>query len=132
MLSIEKTLLTKLQKDIKKYVNGYCEELFSGNLPAPSGGDCWFCSLREVNTHRPMGEISQNNDHILEHFKEKYYVPSLVVNAIEDCGVSQAARLHLAYCFGLEEKVEFYEGIGSSQIRKALTRYLRRQLGLAK
>jgi len=115
--------LKKIQKQIKKYVDEYCEELFSGRMGPPDGGDCWFCLM-----FKEMG----GNEHLLSHMKEKYYVPSIVVNALEDCGASQAAQLHLAHCFGMGERVEWAEGIASEQIKKSITRYLRRQLGLAK
>ena len=130
--------LKNIQKQIKKYVDGYCNELFSGNLPPPSRADCWHCALVEEHTLRPMGEVFQDKSHIISHFEKEYYVPSLVVNAIRDCGASKAAEHYLAYCFGMTEprvewwEVEWWEGVASEQIKKALSRYLHRQLGLAK
>jgi hypothetical protein len=57
-------------------------------LPLPGPGDCFGCQLFEQDT-RP-GKLSEhaNADHIREHFRERYLVPSLVANALTFAGCS--------------------------------------------
>ena len=67
--------LKKIKADAKVYARGFVEALKSGAVELPSAGDCWYCSMfdKELNTG--------NVEHIREHMREKYYVPSLLVNA---------------------------------------------------
>ena len=73
----------KLRKDIKKYAKGFISALITGKVKRPDGGDCWNCLFREVNTNKPMGEFNNNTDHLTDHIREKYYVPSLFYRAVE-------------------------------------------------
>jgi len=66
----------------------------------PSGGDCWFCVMRtnvdENDEHVPMqpdargvtlGDASGDPaDHLMQHIEDRYYVPSLAVNALREAG----------------------------------------------
>lgn len=123
--------LKTLNREIKKYVNAYCKELFAQRLPEPSSGDCWLCSM-VTKDGTPLVEATHNASHLISHMEEKYYVPSLIFNAIRDCGCSQAAQWYLSYCFKKAESVPWAEGTAQQQIQKAMVRYMRRQLGLAK
>lgn len=124
--------LRKMQKRIKEYVDGYCKKLFAREIPAPSGGDCWFCHF-QTQDGKSMGEVSRNSDHLLSHFDEKYFVPSLLVNALEDCGSSQATRHCVGYWLHIhEDRAEFWEEFAQRDVSKMLKRHLKRQLGLAK
>lgn len=68
----------KLVKRVKAYAKAYAQALFAGNVRAPSGADCWFCHMVDTKTQEPWG----GTDHLLSHLDEKYYVPSLLVNAM--------------------------------------------------
>ena len=61
------------------------KKIEAGELPAPSGGDCWCCSMKNEKGIC-LGDLSDNNQHLLDHMKERYYVPSLLVNAIKEKG----------------------------------------------
>jgi hypothetical protein len=120
--------LLALNKSILKYVNGYIEALINREIPKPSGGDCWGCYMRDEKT----GKGITGNDHLLVHMKEKYYVPSLVMNAIEVFPVSIAAKSELGYLLGYhDEHNDWGINLIKFQIRSSLRRYLQRQLGLA-
>ena len=69
----------KLKADIKKYVDGFVKHIDAGKLENPGPGDCWYCLMFE-----PAGQGSP--DHIRDHLTEKYYVPSLLINAIKAAG----------------------------------------------
>lgn len=72
--------LRAIKKQAKEYAHAFVEELKAGNIGMPSAGDCWFCGLRGEDG-KPLGELSSNAQHIRNHIAEKYYVPSLLVNA---------------------------------------------------
>ena len=120
------TELKKLNREIQKYVKGYMKALFNGDVPAPSGGDCWGCLF--------FDQMEQpDSDHILQHFEEKYYVPTLLKHAIEEIPVSQAAMHVLGYCWDMhEQEAKYWTDIGERQLASSLKRYLQRRLGLAR
>lgn len=75
------TKLKAIKKQAKQYAHDFVEALKSGTIDYPSGGDCWACSMRDTNGHTVMG-----TDHLKQHIEDKYYVPSLLVNAGRDAG----------------------------------------------
>lgn len=71
----------KLKQRIRAYAKGYMEAFVAGKVPAPGAGDCFFCSMREVKSGKPLGDSGGTHGHIMEHIREKYYVPSMLANA---------------------------------------------------
>ncbi|MCP3681272.1 MAG: hypothetical protein GY861_01150 [bacterium] len=69
-----------LDKSIKKYIDGFCNDIEKNGIEYPNSGDCWLCSL-----------FKDTNDieHIFSHFNENYYVPSLLFNAIKLAGYAK-------------------------------------------
>lgn len=125
--------LKALGKDIKAYVKGYMEAMFAGDVPTPSGGDCWDCALVDKDG-RSLGDVSRAEGHIISHFAEKYYVPSLLQRAIAEIPVSQVAIQVIGFLWKVHDKElhPFYDGIVRRQLASSLQRYLQRQLGLAR
>jgi len=140
--------LKKLNKEILKYSRNYIKALFAGKVGKPGPGDCWYCVMRtdKVISKEPLivqgrmvspsketlGEATRNTDHLLSHFEEKYYVPSLLVRAIEVFRVSQWAMWALGELWGeMDNTHGFGDNLVKQQLRSSLRRYLRRQLGLA-
>jgi len=120
------------QRRVKRYAKTFTEKLQRGEIPAPGAGDCFFCQLVDTKGVA-MGEHG-HADHVHSHVIEKYYVPSLVVRATTQFGVSQCAQWCLAAVWGEQDKraEEFLEsslkphgfgGIGWEQIQRAITRY---------
>jgi hypothetical protein len=65
----------KVDRMVSKYIKGFITMLSETKvMPEPGSGDCWACNPAEV-----MGY-----DHLLTHFEEKYYVPSLLSNAVKE------------------------------------------------
>ena len=112
-----------LRKAAKKYAAEFTDALHSGEVPAPSGGDCWLCMMPGAGS-----------EHILSHMAESYFVPRLLANALETFGASQAATqtAHALmqgkpeYCYSRDR-----EGFLAKGIEKTIRRYVLRQLGLA-
>jgi uncharacterized protein YegP (UPF0339 family) len=118
--------LLKLQGKIAKYVHGYMGELFAGNVPAPSGGDCWSCLFFDKMPN-------PDSSHILCHFDEPYYVPTLLMRAVEDLPVSRAASHVLGYLWNHhDQEAKYWTNLAKSQLGKSLKRYLNGRLGLAR
>jgi hypothetical protein len=69
-----------IQKKINKYIKGFVESVKDG-LKDPSSGDCWECSMINIITGK---QAFQGMSHFLSHFEEGYYVPSLLVNAMNE------------------------------------------------
>jgi len=125
--------LKKLNKEILKYSRNYIKALFAGEVPKPGLGDCWNCALVVSNADGSM----HAPDHLKSHFEEKYYVPSLLVRAIEVFPVSPAAKWALGDLWGEvnvhpgDIRILHFARVAEHQLRSSLRRYLRRQLGLA-
>ena len=85
----------RVDKLVSVYIKGFLNHLDEVGLEDPSDGDCWSCLLKTVD----MSEIVKTEpcieplglDHYFSHFEEKYYVPSLLFNAIVQRGYSQTA-----------------------------------------
>lgn len=73
--------LKAIKKQAKEYAKGYVQALKDGLIDYPNGGDCWYCLMFEKQTPNASGA-----GHIRQHIKDKYYVPSLLVNAGRDAG----------------------------------------------
>lgn len=121
----------KLRKDIKKYAKGFVKALLSGKVERPNGGDCWNCYMREVETNKPLGEITNDTDHLLSHFQERYYVGSLLYRAIELYPMCQIANMGLYELWqndAIPEK--WYADILAENAYKSLVKYLYSQFNL--
>lgn len=123
----------KLRGRINRYVKGYMAALAAGKVGAPGAGDCFFCGMVTVEGRIPLGEAQKDTSHLDTHFKERYYVPSLLARAAEVFGVSMAAKDYMAARMtGDSQAAETWGGgICTRQLSSALRRYLYRQLGLA-
>lgn len=120
----------KLRAQIRKYASGFIKALQVGRVPLPSSGDCWGCCMKDVNT----GDTVMGSDHIREHLKKKYYVPSLAVNALKAMGASRAAEETLFALMGHPDAANWDpngNGFITAQIEKTIKRYVYRELGLA-
>lgn len=93
---------TKLRASAKRYAKDYVDALLEGKIEEPSGGDCWSCYMKAGDGTRPLADAS----HILSHIEDKYYVPSLVVNAITEFPASMMGKSVVGYCLtGRHEEV---------------------------
>lgn len=125
----DKALKTDAETD--KKIKAYAR-LVSASLPlpVPSAGDCFLCQLREVETGKPLGECNHDTSHLLSHFEENYLVPSLVWRAIEaaGCNPKGGGSFWFAAAFQKDLSANMRQ---PARIGRIVTKYLRRQFGLA-
>ena len=116
----------KLSRQINKYAQGYVTAFINGDVPAPSGGDCWGCCLVDKD-----GKTGMGSDHLLDHIDEEYYVPSLLVNAIKEFPIAPMATWVIGEKWYDNQEVEFAYDVFLEQAKKSIVKYMKRQLKLA-
>lgn len=94
----ETSIRRELLKQIRAYVDGYAAHVVElGRLEEPGPGDCWGCLMvpagekpkggkapwGQDGVTKPGADHVMGMDHILSHFREKYYVPSLLWRAMQ-------------------------------------------------
>jgi hypothetical protein len=124
----------KLRKAAGNYAKAFVDALFEGKIGKPGAGDCFYCGMHEVQTGKPLGELNRDASHIQTHLEEGYFVPSLLVNAMEMFGASIAAKQTAWAFMSGETQHAFSKDRGSfiaAQIQKIIRRYVQRQLGIA-
>lgn len=111
----------KRQTKLKGQIKAYGARIAAmPRLPQPNGGDCWFCLMRDQGTGKAWGDASGNTDHLLSHLKEGYAPGALIVNAMKDAGFRDEG---IAWAFR--------GAFPRERVVKAVTRYLKRKLGVA-
>ena len=130
----------RIKASINKYVKGYIAALSEG-MKMPGGGDCWYCAMFDTvasnedagltgrlagrSTAAPID--SGNNDHLFSHMEDKYYVPSLAVNAMRDAGYRD---IGIAMWLDMNPDAGIMGGTGRQYdtLKRALTNYLSKRL----
>lgn len=103
----ESAIRRDILKQIRAYIDGFAAHVVQHGLADPAQEDCWGCYfvLEPAGEHGP-GRAPWGQDrvtkpgadhmtglgHIFEHFREKYYVPSLVWRAMQ-------RRYNPAFCW---------------------------------
>lgn len=143
------TKARKMRKVVAKFCRDYMDALERGEVPAPSGGDCWYCALTNTKTGKPLGEgvdtlhqdgsitVERNTDHILSHLglgepveeREVYFVPSLLHNALKAGPTSKTMWWWVGSFWNPNSS--FCPGSERDRVEKLLRKYILRQLGMA-
>ncbi len=124
------TKMKNRSKAVKEFATEYLAKLSEGRMEAPSNSDCWYCLFKEVGTGRPMGDLSQS-DHMVQHLADEYYVPSIIMNALDELGGSPIDRDYVVGRFNkVEGEVFHLYGIISEKLYRILVRYVGRKVGL--
>jgi len=115
-------------KQITTFTKNYVNALFQGKVGKPGPGDCWYCGLYTVEDNKPLGEAINSPSHLREHVRQRYYVPSLLWNAINAFPVSNVAKWTLGGLWGYWKPFTAFEDIARAQLRTSLRRYLKKHL----
>lgn len=121
--------LIKLRNRIKTYSKGFVTALCKGKVNKPYPGDCFYCVMRNVSSNIPLGESCKDVDHLLSHFREKYYVGSLLYRAIELYPMSLFANSELCEIW-YDESIPDRFIVLPQQAYKSLVKYLYSQFDL--
>jgi hypothetical protein len=130
--------LPKLKRRISKYIKDFLAAMDRGEVPAPNNGDCWDCLMviaEGPNEGRALGEMHPSQDesnHVMMHIAEKYYVPSLLMRAVERYSISNVAKWWIASKWDGGGNVDgFAKDVAMRQIGSSMRRWIYHQLGLA-
>lgn len=127
--------IEKRKKAWVRKVNAYAKEMveraFSRKLRRPTNGDCWYCLMKDKDG-KTMGDMSGSN-HIEQHIKERYFVPSLFWNAMQEQEnyLSMASKGVLGKLWNQQTSDEWFTDIAKDQCTKALKKYLKKRLNIA-
>lgn len=84
-LANDRLLSNRLNKMIRKYINGFAASVAEAReLRLPDNADCWGCLFTPANPQPNdphKGLEGMGLDHLLSHFEDNYYVPSLLFKA---------------------------------------------------
>lgn len=119
----------KLRVLAREYAKEFTKQLYQGLIPLPDMGDCLFCIADAQTKEGNFG----GSEHIIAHFEEPYFVPSLLVRALEKRG-SNAAKYVAATLMETQsppESLGGLSGIVSEQIEKAIYRHCCEKIGVA-
>lgn len=109
-----------LVKQINNYAKEYVKEFLAGNIEKPSGGDCWYCSMK-TKDGESLGDKINNSEHLLSHLEENYYVPSILMNICNEEGkLSRFNKATIGQIWG------YTEGVPSDYQKKFLKRDLKK------
>lgn len=118
-------------KAIKQYVDGYIKALLQNEIENPSDADCWYCAMQTTDGEN-LGDAMKNNDHILSHMEESYFVPSLLVNAEKfSHHMSIMSKDGCARLMQGDSISEWQASIVTRDVKSTLTAYLKHELGIA-
>ena len=113
----------KLLARIKKYSTLYVDELLAGKIPQPGTGDCWGCLFVSEDNDNPLG-----TDHLLSHLEEDYFVPSLLVKAVNPGRVCSLTSDGIARCLDGIALDDWQASIVRQDVYKFLYEYLKTNL----
>jgi hypothetical protein len=108
--------MAKLNKLISTYIKGFQAHVIAKGLEEPSGGDCWACYFKADDRLEPLGYA-----HYFEHFKEGYYVPSLLAKAIMEAGYRNPGFIWSII------KISSEKGEESHSLKNSLRAYFRKR-----
>ena len=76
--------MNKVNKMVNKYIKGFIADVEKNGLESPGGGDCWYCYFK-TQDGETLGDKT-GTGHLMQHFQDGYYTPSLLFNAIKERG----------------------------------------------
>lgn len=123
-----------LTKQINNYAKKYVQEFLAGNIEKPSGGDCWYCSMK-TESGDSLGDVTNNTDHLLAHLEEEYFVPSILMNICNMEGkLSQFNKSTIGIIWGYidGEVSDWQTGILERDLKKQIVNYFKDRLEIAR
>jgi hypothetical protein len=116
-------VMGKVDRLVSKYIAGYAAHVMVNGLEQDTSGDCWGCLMQDTadKVKEPMGY-----SHYINHFEEKYYVPVILIKALQEVGY-----INLGLIWGMME-ADISRGREPYHLKHALRKYFRtRKQGIA-
>jgi hypothetical protein len=146
----------KQLKAIDTFIKNYVNKLASGQMDKPGSSDCFICQFEAGDERIEMGTLTKegykpgvfndHGDHLLNHIREKYYVPSIVFNAIlSECydsegiwgnpkmtsGLSDWDKHNISCWFNPDsEHKPMANDMTQQRVRKIMKQYFIKRLGI--
>lgn len=118
-------------REIARYAREFARKVVSGEIPAPGPGDCFDCYL-VTEKGISLGDVTETVDHLLSHIGERYYVPSLLANAIAEYPIGPMFQAAITAAWsgnhGMAWVFERTGDLAAKQIASSIRRYLHRRL----
>lgn len=114
----------KVDKMVREYIKGFLNHIKENGLDDPGPGDCWVCRAQTPDPEKkPEKHVDDffGLEHFLSHFKEKYYVRTLLLNAILEQGYASPGVIWHMIKADAERKQSSYHA------KHALQRYFRKR-----
>ena len=108
----------KIDRMVAKYIKDFCAHIKAGKLEDPSNGDCWGCLMADNDGNN---DIMTGVNHYFDHFKEEYFVPSLLWKAINEAGYTNPSFIWAMI------KMDGEKGKDSYHALQTLQRYFRKR-----
>lgn len=122
-----------LRKRILRFSAEYVKQMQADKIPAPSTGDCFYCGMsvaEGANKGKGLGDAIHDTDHLMSHLDEGYFVPSLLVRALEYKPVSQMVRGWVGWKWKVHNTDCYWiESLAVRDLRTSLKRYLFHSFG---
>jgi len=120
--------ILRLKKRIRKYAAGIAAAWAGGKIKGPDAGDCFYCYMREVNSGIPLGEHNHDISHLESHMEESYYVPSLLLRAVEK--YDSPFVTGMIYSHMVNGDIGNYKDSAVMWIKRAVRRYFYHEFGI--
>jgi hypothetical protein len=148
----------KQLRAIDTFIRNYVNKLTSGKMNQPGNGDCFICQAESnPNSTIEIGTLTKedgykpgifNSDHLLNHMREKYYVPSLMFSVLRsECydsedsvwgnpnmtyGLSQFDKHNISCWFNPDdsEHKPMADDLTVRRVKKLMKQYFIKRLGI--
>jgi len=121
----------KFIRMVTEYALKFAKAFVEGKVGKPGPGDCFYCYMVGVGTDKPLGELTGNQkSHFLLHMEEGYFVPSLLLRAINNYPVSPYTQSWvMAQWAGKAESVDNLSAHIIQELRSSIRNYMLREAG---
>lgn len=116
----------QLRKRINKYAKRFADAFMRGEIQSPDLGDCLMCKIAAQN------ESFDNVDHLESHMAEDYFVPTLLVVAMNSTGAPPITKQIVQDFWDTNEfRYKNWKDYAAEWVQKSVRKYMLHQLGLS-
>ena len=140
----------RFARKAKRFIKRFLDKLVACEVEPPGLGDCLYCQVEAGSQKTQLGVLTKDGvrphtfaesaDHVRSHIDEGYFVPSMLMNAVNEMGGPQACyaptRSVMYYLWQEKDKEKAKEYMKAfdfcvrRDFNKALRNYVFRRIGL--